>query len=88
MYCILVYDINTERIAKVYKLIKQFLNWTQNSTFEGEINTGSLNELKHRIQKIINQDEDSVVIYKLQSDYYLDKETMGKDKSKFTSFIL
>lgn len=88
MYAILVYDINIKRLNKIYKVIKQYLHWTQNSTFEGEISLGSLNELKRKIKYFLDPDEDSVVIYKLQSDYYLNKECIGVDKSKYTSFII
>jgi CRISPR-associated protein Cas2 len=88
MYVVLVYDVNVKRISKIYKLIKQYLHWTQNSTFEGEINKGTLNELKRKINIIINLDEDSIVIYMMQSDYYLEKDIIGLDKGKYTSFII
>lgn len=88
MYIILVYDINVKRVNKVYKLIKQYLHWTQNSTFEGQLSIGQLKELRYKIFSIIKPEEDSIVIYKLQSDYYLEKENIGFDKSALTSFII
>ena len=88
MYVILVYDVNVKRVNKVHKLLKQYLHWTQNSTFEGEINIGVLNDLKRKINSIIRKDEDAIVIYKLQSDYYLEKENIGLDKSDLTSSII
>ena len=39
MYIIIVYDINTKRVNKVKSLLRMYLNWIQNSVFEGEINT-------------------------------------------------
>ena len=35
MYVLIIYDINVERINKVYKFLKTYLNWVQNSVFEG-----------------------------------------------------
>ena len=37
MYFIIVYDIDTKRVAKVCKYLRQHLNWVQNSVFEGEL---------------------------------------------------
>ena len=37
MYIILVYDIGEKRVAKMLKLCRRYLNWIQNSVFEGEI---------------------------------------------------
>ena len=37
MYVIVVYDIGEKRVAKMLKLCRQYLNWIQNSVFEGEI---------------------------------------------------
>ena len=37
MYVILVYDCGEKRVGKMLKLCRKYLNWIQNSVFEGEI---------------------------------------------------
>jgi CRISPR-associated protein Cas2 len=85
MYYIVVYDINEKRVNKMLKLCRQYLHWVQNSTFEGELTPVQMAELKMRAKQIMINEEDSLIIYKIRSDKYLDKEMMGKDKSDLTS---
>jgi CRISPR-associated protein Cas2 len=46
MYVILVYDVGQKRVGKMLKLCRKYLNWIQNSVFEGEITHVKLEELK------------------------------------------
>lgn len=80
MRVILVYDINEKRVAKVLKTCRKFLYWVQNSVFEGEITEAKLEKLKMELRKIINEDEDSVIIYTFRSAWYTKRETMGIKK--------
>ncbi len=80
MYVILVYDIKEERVAKVLKTCRKYLNWVQNSVFEGEITDAKLTKLKMELKKIMNSDEDSVIIYKMRTTRYSDREIMGVEK--------
>ena len=52
----------------------------QNSVFEGEITDAKLTKLKMELKKIMNSDEDSVIIYKLRTTRYSDREIMGVEK--------
>lgn len=88
MYCIVVYDVNVKRVSKVHKLMKQYLFWTQNSVFTGEITLGKLKELVGKVRKIVNQDEDSVIFYTVRRDDMLNQNLIGVDKSLSTSNII
>lgn len=85
MYVILVYDISTEtkegkrRLPKVMKKCREYLHHTQKSVFEGVISEAKLLALKTSIEKLINKDEDYVVIYKLLNQNNLQKENIGID---------
>ncbi len=46
MYVIAVYDVGKRRVGKMLKLCRRYLNWIQNSVFEGEITEAKLLELK------------------------------------------
>ncbi|GAQ95513.1 CRISPR-associated protein Cas2 [Thermodesulfovibrio aggregans] len=80
MKVILVYDINEKRVAKVLKICRKYLHWVQNSVFEGEISEAKLVKLKMELKKIINENEDSVIIYTFRSAWYTNRETMGVKK--------
>ena len=63
MYVIVVYDVGEKRVGKMLKLCRQYLCWIQNSVFEGELSEAKLRELKLKIKGIIDQSEDSIIIF-------------------------
>ena len=87
MYIVLVYDIGEKRVNKMLKLCRQYLNWIQNSVFEGAITEVRLKELQYRAKKIMNMDEDSIIIFKSRSEKWLEKEVVGKEKNKIDNFL-
>jgi CRISPR-associated protein Cas2 len=87
MYAILVYDINVDRLDRVRIFLKQYLNWVQNSVFEGELTKVELKIIENRIKQIINENEDSVRIYVLRSDKYLDRINIGVEKANLSEII-
>ena len=80
MYLILVYDIREERVYKILKIARKYLNWVQNSVLEGEISDAGLEKLKQELKDVINQDEDSVVFYLMRTMRYSSREVMGIQK--------
>jgi CRISPR-associated protein Cas2 len=86
MYVILVYDIGEKRVVKMLKLCRRYLNWIQNSVFEGEITEVKLKELKHEANNIM-KDEDSLIIFKSRDERWLEKEILGEEKNKLDTFI-
>ncbi|PZC51854.1 MULTISPECIES: CRISPR-associated endonuclease Cas2 [unclassified Mesotoga] len=82
MFILLVYDIGEKRVIKALKICRQYLDWVQNSVFEGELTKAGLETLKKRLGKIMNKEEDSVRIYKLRSEDYLTIEILGIDKKQ------
>jgi len=77
---IVVYDIEQKRVSKVLKLLRRYLNWIQNSAFEGDLTPSKLEEMKTRLKKVINTEKDSVIIFKMKGMPY-DKEIIGVSKS-------
>jgi CRISPR-associated protein Cas2 len=80
MFAILVYDAGVKRDPKVLKLCRRYLSWVQNSVFEGEITEGKYKMLKREIREIINNKEDSVIVYLLQSTKYSSRDVIGLEK--------
>jgi CRISPR-associated protein Cas2 len=87
MYVILVYDIGEKRVAKMLKLCRRYLNWIQNSVFEGEITSVKLKELKIRARSIMDEEFDSVIIFKTRQEKWVDKEIVGVEKSGLENFL-
>lgn len=87
MYIILVYDCGEKRVGKMLKLCRKYLNWIQNSVFEGEISEVKLKELTLRAEEIMNMAEDSLIIFTSRSEKWLDKQIIGKERSSVDNFL-
>lgn len=81
MFVIMVYDIEEPRVTKVLKISRQYLNWVQNSVFEGEIEKPTLARLKSALSSVIKDDRDSIIFYELRTTQYLNKSVLGIEKS-------
>ena len=80
MFVILVYDVGVKRNAKVLKLCRRYLTWVQNSVFEGELTEGKYKALKHELTHVIDDEDDSVLIYLLRTTRYSKRESLGTPK--------
>lgn len=87
MYVILVYDVSTDRVADVCKFLRKYLNWVQNSVFEGQLTKSELEEIKAELGDMTEPEEDSIYFYKIRSKKWLDKSVLGQQKSPTDSFI-
>lgn len=87
MYVILVYDFGEKRVAKMLKLCRRYLNWIQNSVFEGEISEARLKELLMQSDKFMQKDEDSIILFSGSSQSSMDKRIIGKERSSIDVFL-
>jgi CRISPR-associated endoribonuclease Cas2 len=87
MYVILVYDCGEKRVGKMLKLCRKYLNWIQNSVFEGEITEVKLKELKMKAQEIMVEEEDSLIVFSSRDEKWLDKKIIGKERSSVDNFL-
>lgn len=87
MYVILVYDIGEKRVGKMLKLCRKYLNWIQNSVFEGEITPVKLKELKAKAWQIMDEETDSLIIFCSRDERWLEKEIVGKELNSTDNFI-
>jgi CRISPR-associated protein Cas2 len=87
MYIILVYDIEEKRVAKMLKLCRRYLNWIQNSVFEGEITSAKLKELIHEARSIMDEEKDSLIIFKSREEKWLEKQIVGKEKNDLDNIL-
>ena len=87
MYVILVYDIGEKRVGKMLKLCRQYLNWIQNSVFEGDISEVKLTELKLKAKRIMNLAEDSLIVLSHEATKWMHKEIVGKERGEVDVFL-
>ncbi len=69
------------------KLCRKYLNWIQNSVFEGEITEVKLHELQIKTSEIMDMEADSLIIFKSRNEKWLDKEVIGKERSTVDTFL-
>jgi len=87
MYVILMYDVGEKRVGKMLKLCRQYLSWIQNSVFEGEITEVKLKELTIRARGLMDEDRDSLILFKSRNEKWLDKQIVGKERSSLDQVI-
>jgi CRISPR-associated protein Cas2 len=87
MYVIAVYDIGEKRVGKILKLFRRYLNWIQNSVFEGEITEVKLLELKGKARCIMEMETDSIIIFKSRQEKWLEKEIVGIEPNELGNIL-
>jgi len=78
MHILLTYDISSKKGKRLAHLCENELVRVQKSVFEGEISYKRLARLKDGIRRAIDITQDSVLIYYLDEDGALSKESIGK----------
>jgi CRISPR-associated protein Cas2 len=87
LHVIIAYDISIERLSKVYKIMKRYLNWIQNSAFEGDLSQGQLEELRIEIYKVIDPLRDCIVIFTMDNPKWIERSVWGVEKGSTKSII-
>ncbi|HOI79194.1 MAG TPA: CRISPR-associated endonuclease Cas2 [Petrimonas sp.] len=87
MYVILVYDIGEKRVGKMLKLCRKYLNWIQNSVFEGEISEVKLEELRLKARALMDTESDSLIFFKSRDNNWLYKEIVGKERNSLDNIL-
>ena len=87
MYILIVYDVAQERVSKIMKICREYLDHVQNSVFEGEVGLADYVSIKKQLNKIIKKDIDSIIIFKFSRRSYYEREVIGAEKNRLTSII-
>ncbi len=84
MEILVTYDVNTEdpagrrRLRRVAKLCEAFGQRVQKSVFECVLNEGQLEQLRRKLQGAMDEDQDSLRIYRLREARSRFLEVYGK----------
>lgn len=76
-YVFLYYDIKENRVNKVFKKCKKYLNHWQKSVFRGEITPSNIIKLENELKKIINKEEDFISIIKIVNAKQIGETNLG-----------
>ncbi|WP_421947080.1 CRISPR-associated endonuclease Cas2 [Phaeodactylibacter xiamenensis] len=87
MYVILVYDVHQKRVGKMLKLCRRYLNWIQNSVFEGAISELKLKEMIFEARQVMDESYDSIIIFSSRNERWLDKQVIGLEKNEIDQFL-
>lgn len=69
------------------KLCRQYLNWIQNSVFEGTVTEVKLKELLTKARSMMDEERDSLIIFKSRESRWLEKEVIGKEKNELDNLL-
>jgi len=89
-FYLVAYDIPSDRRrTKVHKVLCGFGQWTQYSVFELFLTDKELVALQHKLEKLINPQEDSLRLYPLCAGCLKTVETIGSPAPReFTHFMV
>ena len=87
LFVIISYDVEEKRVAKIHKILKKYLIWTQNSVFEGEISEGQLKQCMAEIATKANKQYDSIYIYRVNNPNHIKKIVYGVEKDFGSIFL-
>ncbi|SHG49963.1 CRISPR-associated protein Cas2 [Thermosyntropha lipolytica DSM 11003] len=87
MFVIMVYDVGEKRVGKVLKISRKYLYWVQNSVLEGEISESNLRKLKYELERVIDEEHDSIIFYTFRTTRYYQREIMGIKKGGEDNFL-
>lgn len=87
VFVIVTYDVSERRVNKVCKKLKEYLNWTQNSVFEGEITKSQFLKCQRDLEKIIDHGTDSIYYYVVENPKHLKKSHIGVEKVDLDIFF-
>ena len=87
MYVILMYEVGEKRVGKMLKLCRRYLSWIQNSVFEGEITEVKLRELIIHAKNVMDEEVDSLIVFKSRDERWLEKQIVGREKSSLDQVL-
>jgi len=80
--------VAVERVNKIKSYLRTQLTWVQNSLFEGEITESRYMEINKNLLNLINEQEDSIVIYKFSNPNLVERENYGVKKGDPNEVVL
>ena len=94
-YIFVMYDIADEdsevgknRVNKVFKICKKYLEPFQKSVFKGHITPSQIIDLKYELSQVIDEELDYIAFIKLKNQNAFEEDSLGTPQSKHNSMFL
>jgi len=87
MFVIIVYDVSVDRVSKVCTYLRRYLNWVQNSVFEGNVTDKQWAEIQHGLKRLTEDAEDSVRMYTFRTQDAVEVSMIGREKGNTCTII-
>ena len=86
MFLLIVYDTESKNCVKLHKVLKKYLNWNQNSVFEGNVTKSQYIEIKHILNET-RAEKSHITLYSMENEKLLKREELGKPQGLTTNII-
>jgi len=87
VFVIIVYDVSVDRVSKVCNFLRRYLNWVQNSVFEGNVTEKQWAEIQHGLKLLTRKSEDSVRLYSFRTEDLVTVSVIGLEKGDTCNII-
>lgn len=87
MHVIISYDVGVERLHKVHILLRRYLNWIQNSSFEGDLTNGQFEDLRTKLIPLLDPGKDSVIVFRTANSKWVSRQVWGKERGSLDAII-
>ncbi len=89
MFVLITYDISEDkRRTKIHNILKSYGQWLQYSVFECDLTKAQYAKLRHRLNKQINGETDSILFYFLCECCHGKVERIGGEPLRDCSIFL
>ncbi|MCM8536731.1 MAG: CRISPR-associated endonuclease Cas2 [Lentisphaeraceae bacterium] len=86
MFVLIVYDTEASNCVALHKYLKKYLNWNQNSVFEGSVTRAQYVKIKDILEEK-RADKSHIVLYSMENEKLMNREELGEAQGN-TSNIL
>ena len=86
MFVLVVYDTEAHNCVKLHKYLKKYLNWNQNSVFEGSVTKAQYVKIKDILEEK-RADKSHIVLYSMENEKLLKREELGEGQGNVSNII-
>ena len=86
MFVIVVYDTEAKNCTRLHKQLKKYLNWNQNSVFEGTVTKAQYAKIKHILDEQ-RADKSHITFYSMENEKLLKREELGEGQGCLSNII-
>jgi CRISPR-associated protein Cas2 len=86
MFIIVVYDTESKNCVKLHKYLKRYLQWNQNSVFEGTITPAQYLQIKQILDER-RAPRSHITLYTMGNEKLLTREEIGTGQENISNIL-